>query len=311
MDHATDRHLTRRTFLRSTATATAAWTCTAGCASSLAEKSPTPWNMKLATSSVMFDRLPIEKVCQVTARLGLTGIDIWAPFTWGGAKCDHLADVKKRLGGKGLRELLTQHKLEMAAFSIYGHKLADYAKLIGDYGGGIVVRGAGAKQQKDKPLADQMRALFEGLKPEIELADQCNARLAIENHGGSLLNTPDSFKAFVEHNPNPKRVGIALAPYHIQGHKAPVEEVIRIAAPQCLFVYAWQRGKDEVQMPGVGPADFTPWLGALAEANYPHYSSIFMHGHPPAEKMEAMVAKSKKYLHQCLAKATAKTKKEI
>ena len=104
-------------------------------------------------------------------------------------------------------------------------------------------------------------------------------------------------------NPNTKRVGIAVAPYHIQPHKMPVEDVIKIAAPQCLFVYAWQRGAGKLQMPGEGPADFTPWVKALAESKYAHYSSIFMHGHPPVEEMEAAVAKSHKYLLKCLANA--------
>ena len=296
-----NRNLSRRDFIAGTAI-TAATACTCGVGGVMA-KEKANWDMKLATSSVMFDRIPIEKACETVARLGLKGIDIWAPFTWGGAKCDHLLDVKKRLGGKGLRELLTKHKLELAAFTLYGHKLADYSGLIGDFGGGVVVRGTGQKYAKGKGLAEQMKGFFDKLKPDIELADQCNARLAIENHGGSLLNSPDSFKAFVESNPNPKRVGIAIAPYHLQGHKTPIEEVIRDSASQCLFVYAWQRGKSFAQLPGVGPADFGPWVRALAEAKYPHYSSIFMHGHPPAEEMEAKVAKSKEYMLKCLADA--------
>jgi sugar phosphate isomerase/epimerase len=141
-----------------------------------------------------------------------------------------------------------------------------------------------------------MGAFFEQLKPDIELVEKCHGRLAIENHGGDLLNTPDSFKAFVEMNPNPERVGIAFAPYHLQPYKTPMEEVIKTAGSQCLFFYAWQKGAGSMQMPGVGPADFAPWVRALAEIRFAHYSSIFMHGHPPADEMEASVAKSKQYL---------------
>ena len=262
--------------------------------------------MKLATSSVMFDRLPIEKVCETAARLGLGGLDIWAPFSWGGAQCTHLEDVKKRLGGKGLGELLAKHKLELAAFTLYSKsRLSQYWEMIRDYGGGVVVRSAGAGRLKDpKELAPRMRGFFEKLKPDIELAEKCNARLAIENHGGDLLGTPDSFKAFVELNPNKKRVGIALAPYHLQSYKTPIEDVIKTAGSQLLFLYAWQRAKGVAQMPGVGPADFTPWVRALAEMKYPHYSSIFMHGHPPADKMEAAVSKSREYLLKCRGKVS-------
>ena len=45
------------------------------------------------------------------------------------------------------------------------------------------------------------------------------------NHADSLLNSKDSFKAFVELNRNP-RLGIALAPYHLQAAGISVEDVI-------------------------------------------------------------------------------------
>ncbi|MDP7741280.1 MAG: hypothetical protein QGF67_07560 [Lentisphaeria bacterium] len=68
--------------------------------------------MKLATSSVMFEDQTIEQVCERVAGLGLAGLDIWAPFE----NCVHLEDIRKRLGGKGLRELMTRHGLDVAAF---------------------------------------------------------------------------------------------------------------------------------------------------------------------------------------------------
>jgi len=273
------------------------------CCSSAKCNAKKPWKMKLATSSVMFGKLPFEQVCQRVERLGLSGLDIWPPFD---RQCSHMEEIKKRLGGKGLKELMAKHKLEVAAFTIYHNKLSQYWEMIRDYGGGIVVRSAGAgKMNNPKDLMPRMRKFFEDLKPEIELAEKCNARLAIENYvnKGDVLSSPDSFKAFVELNPNPKRVGIAFAPYHLQEFKTPIEDVIKIAESQCLFLYAWQRAKDVGQMPGVGPTDFTPWLGALAEIKYQNYLSIFMHGHQPEDKMEADVAKSRDYLINCRKKA--------
>ncbi len=289
-------NLARRNFLRS-ATAIVAGSAFGNSAARAEAKSGEKWKMKLATSSVMFDRLPIEKVCERAVALGLQGLDIWAPFSWGGAKCTHLEDIRKRLGGNGLRELMASHKLELAAFSIYGHKLSQYWELIRDFGGGIVVRGAGSGKLEDpKQLVPRMRTFFEQLKPDIELAEKCDGHLAIENHGGSILDTPDSFKAFVEMNPDPKRVGIAVAPYHLQAYKTPIEDVIKTAGKQCQFFYAWQRGAGNKQMPGVGPVDFAPWVRALSHINYSRFSSIFMHGHAPADEMATAVAKSRKYL---------------
>jgi hypothetical protein len=56
------------------------------------------------------------------------------------------------------------------------------------------------------------------------------------------------------------RLGIALAPYHLQRIEASVEEAIAICGPRLLFFYAWQAQPGIQQLPGIGPTDFTPWL---------------------------------------------------
>jgi sugar phosphate isomerase/epimerase len=143
-----------------------------------------------------------------------------------------------------------------------------------------------------------MRAFFESLKPQIELAEKQNSRLAIENHGNALLDSLDSFKAFVDLNTSP-RVGLALAPYHLQAIGAPVEEAIRICGRQLLFFYAWQNAPELGQLPGYGPADFTPWLRTLAQVNYRGFVNPFMHGHVEVETMALALAKSRDYLLRC------------
>jgi sugar phosphate isomerase/epimerase len=142
-----------------------------------------------------------------------------------------------------------------------------------------------------------MRAFLESLKPQLELAEKHNSRLAIENHGDALLNSLDSFKAFVDLNSSP-RLGLALAPYHLQAIGAPVEETIRICGRQLLFFYAWQNQPGIAQLPGHGPADFTPWLRALAQANYRGFVNAFMHGAVEADTMSAALAKTRDYLKQ-------------
>ena len=140
-----------------------------------------------------------------------------------------------------------------------------------------------------------MRTFFEGLKPQAELAAQQKSLLAIENHGQSLLDGPDSFKAFVDLNPYPS-VGVALAPYHLQSLKASVPDVIRTAGRQLLFFYAWQNAPGTGQLPGHGPVDFAPCLQALADVRYGGYVNPFMHGHVEPEVMTAALTKSLKYL---------------
>ena len=124
-----------------------------------------------------------------------------------------------------------------------------------------------------------MKAFLEALKPDVELAEKHNSYLAIENHGGALLDSIDSIKVFADLNKNP-RLGIALAPYHIQALKAVGGDAILACGPQLLFFYAWQNAPGLGQLPGHGPADFTPWIAALAKIDYKWYVNPFLHNEP-------------------------------
>jgi len=251
------------------------------------------WQMRLSTSSIHFMELPVEQACERIAGLGFEAIDIWSAHQG----CPHLDDVAERLGPEGLKELLAKHNLKLFAFSVYKGGYERYAELLGKAGGGVAIRGSSGVC-KPEELTQRMREFIEGLKPLLELAEQNNSYLAIENHGNALLCSLDSLKAFVDVNKSP-RLGIALAPYHIQSLKASVPEAIRICGRQLLFFYAWQNYPGSEQLPGVGPTDMTPWLRALADVRYRGYVNPFMHGHPDTDVMTANLAKSRDYLRGC------------
>ena len=243
--------------------------------------------------------LPIERACEKIADLGFEAVDIWSAHQG----CPHLDDVAKRLGPEGLKELLARNKLKLFAFSVYKGGYERYAKLLGKAGGGVAVRGSSGPC-KPEELTARMREFLDGLKPLAELAEKQNSYLAIENHGNALLCSQDSFKAFVDINTSP-RLGIALAPYHVQTQKASVTEAIHICGKQLFFFYAWQHCPGNEQLPGIGPTDMTPWMRALAEIRYRGYVNPFMHGHPEADVMAANLAKSRDYLKECHKKASS------
>jgi sugar phosphate isomerase/epimerase len=186
--------------------------------------------------------------------------------------------------------------LKLAAFSTYVGGYPKFAELLGKAGGGVAIQGS-APPCKPEELRAKMKSFLESLKPLAELAEKNNSWLAIENHGQALLDSLDSLKAFVELNRSP-RLGIALAPYHLQAIGASVEEAIRICDEQLFFFYAWQKQPDLGQLPGHGPTDFKPWLAALAKAGYRWYVNPFMHGHVAPEAMAAALAKSRDYLQR-------------
>jgi sugar phosphate isomerase/epimerase len=248
--------------------------------------------LRFSTSSNHFKSLPLDEVCRRISALGFDGIDIWSAYEG----CPHLDDAVRRLGGDGLRELLAKHRLKLCSFSCYVGGFAKYAALLGDTGGGVAIQGSAAPCPPAE-LTSKMRAFLESLKPLVEMAERHQSKLAIENHGTALLDSLDSFKAFVDLNRSPY-LGIALAPYHLQAGGESVESAIRIAGSQLFFFYAWQHQSGIAQLPGHGPTDFAPWLGALGEMRYPGYVNPFMHGHLDPDEMSAALAVALEYLKE-------------
>jgi len=284
--------LTRRDFLCSTVTA-AVGAAVFPAGSALGKSG---WRPRLALSSVMFSQLSFEAFCRQAAELGFKGIDVWSPF----GNCRHLTEARE-LGAKGWKKLLAKHRLEVACYTTYrtaGHDegFPGFAEFIGASGGGLVVRESQYGTFAADELEAHMRKFFETLQPEIELARKHRVRLVIENHSDALLDTLASFQAFTKLNPAPEVVGIGLAIYHLQARKVAVEEAIRACGKQLKFVYAWQQGQGLAQLPSHGPADFAPWLRALAQQDYGHWISPFMHGEQPVEEMAAAVTKACRYL---------------
>ena len=297
------KKLNRRDFLKVVGTCTAAGLTAVSCADLNKEVTPTAqkWQMRLSTSSIHYMQLPIEQACEQISNLGFEAIDIWSAHDG----CPHLDDVAKRLGPNGLKKLLADYRLKLFSFSVYKGGYEPYAQLLGNAGGGVAVRGS-APPCKPEELTSRMRKFIEELKPLAELAAQHNSYLAIENHGGALLCTLDSLKAFVDMNTSPN-LGIALAPYHIQSLKVSVPEAIHICGKQLLYFYAWQNYPNSEQFPGIGPTNMVPWMQALADIKYKGYVNPFMHGHSEADVMSANLAKSRDYLKNCFKKINTKT----
>ena len=288
----------RRHFLSAAACGTAAAGAVPGmlASSSAATAADGPWKMRLSASTIAFTKLSVEDACRRIAELGFEAVDVWSAH----AGCPHLDDVLNRLGPDGLKEVLAKNKLKLYAFSVYAGGYRKYAELLGKAGGGVAVRGsAGACPPSE--LTARMKQFLEGLKPDLELAEKYDSYLAIENHGHALLNTLDSFKAFVDLNKHP-RLGIALAPYHVQGRGESVEEAVAITGKQLLYFYAWQKAADTDQLPGIGPTDCTPWIAALAKIGYKWYVNPFLHHEPEPDVTAKALATSREYLLKCYRK---------
>ncbi|MBC8872704.1 MAG: sugar phosphate isomerase/epimerase [Planctomycetes bacterium] len=289
-----DNKCSRRNFLRLGSAAFVGMAGADGLIRGARADDQSQWKMRLSCSSIAFASLPIEQAVQRIADLGFDAIDIWSAH----AGCPHLDDVLDRLGPEALKQLLAKHKLDLYSFSVYSGGYPRYAELLGKAGGGVAVHGSGGFNDPDD-LTASMKHRLNALKPELELAEKYDSHVALENHSGkSLLNYMDSFKAFTDLNRHP-RLGIALAPYHIQINKESVEEAIKICGDQLFFFYAWQHAPGTGQLPGIGPTDCKPWLDALAKVNFRYPVNPFMHHEPAPDEMVEAMAKSCKYLKSC------------
>lgn len=276
----------RRNFLAASAATVGAGMLMSRCLK--AEESST--KMRLSCSTIMFSSLTIEDALKQIATLGFDAVDIWSAH----AGCPHLDDVLDRLGPDGLMEQLEANELDLYSFSTYKGGYAKYAALLGECGGGVAIQGSTRPVPADQ-LVPAMKQFLEGLKPLAELAEKYDSYLAIENHGNALLDSVDSLKAFTDLNDNP-RLGIALAPYHIQRLDQSVTEAIRACGDQLLYIYMWQHAPNEEQLPGVGPTDMKPWVKALSEIEFKYPLSPFMHHEPEPEEMAKLLRQSVDYL---------------
>ena len=240
-------------------------------------------------STINFTSLSLEKACERIAALGFDAVDIW-----GELGCQHLNQVANNLKAEGLKVLLEKYRLKLGSFSVYSAKYPPYATLIGECGGSTVVRGS-RRRRKDS-VTEDMKDFLEELKPELELCEAHDSYLAIENHsGGDLLDQIDTIKAFVDLNQH-KRLGIALAPYHLMRHRESVADAIRTCGKQMLFIYFWTNEDGEKQMPGIGQTDVSDWVCALKDIEYSHYVTQFMHHEPAPDRMTELHRITRQYL---------------
>jgi len=292
----------RRTFLKAAAAAGVV-TTTAGllpASVSLAnenstnEKNEVVFNPKWTCSSVNYSSLSLEEACQRIASLGYEAIDVWDSIE-GYLECPHLAEIAEKYHAEGFKKLLEKYHLNLGSFTVYAAKYPKFAGLLGQCGGGLAVQGSQTGGLTGNVTAD-MKKFLEGLKPELELCERYDSRLAIENHSGDcLLNRIDTFKAFVDLNDN-KRLGIAFAPYHVQHNGESVADAIRTCGKQLFFVYLWTNEAGEKQMPGIGTTDVADWFAALRDIQYDQVVTPFMHDHPGPDRMDELHRQSLKYL---------------
>ena len=304
--------ITRRGFLSSAAAASCG--LLAGSVSRADEAVNPGFALKYILGSCMYGYMDLAAIVPEAAKTGAKALDIWPKVH--GSQREQLDEM----GEERFAALLRQHGVQLGCITQYKlgpFKLQDELRLAARLGCHTMVTGGdGPKGLTGEALKAAMKAFVEKLKPTLEVAAEVGITVAIENHGNSLIEAPDSLKWLVEFRPS-KHLGVALAPYHLPQDEKLLAGLIRSFGDGLAVFYAWQHGngcmtkmpkeQELLQMPGRGTLDFKPLLAALREINYSGWTEIFMHPTPrgvpildTADAVTAEINRARAYLDLCL-----------
>jgi len=274
----------------------------------LAHAAESKWRYIVA--SCMYGTMPLEEILPQVPRAGARHIDIW-PKVHGNQR-----EQIEQMGHEKFKQLLDEHGVEVGIFTRYDlgpQKIAEELPVAGDYGARIVVTGSGGpKGLSGAEQKDALGALVKRLEPQCKQAEACGVRIAIENHGNALLESPDSIRWFADFAKG-RPLGVAMAPYHLPQEPDLLASLIRDLGDRLFHFYAWEHGmgcfdklpKDQelMQMPGRGPLDFGPMMAAMANIDYDGFVQVFMHPVPrgipileTADLVTAEINRSRAYL---------------
>ena len=298
----------RRSFLAATAAAVLAPSLTHAAA-------PPSWKPNYMLASSMYGFTDLAEIVPEVHKVGATTLDIW-PKGHGNQR-----EQLDEMGEEAFAALLKKHDVRLGCITQY--KLGPFgiqeemrlARRLGCTT--IVCGGKGPRGLKGSELKAAVGVFVEQMKPHLAVAEETGVTIAIENHGSSLIETPDSLKWLVELRPS-KHLAIALAPYHLPQDEKMLSGLIRALEGGMEVFYAWQHGmgchvklpkqQELLQMPGRGELDFGPLVEALAETGYDRWTEIFMHPVPrgipilePTSAVTEEINRSRSYLAQCRA----------
>lgn len=296
--------LSRRQFTLAAAAATSSLAIhSIDSAASAAENPGKPFKLNFLLASSLYGHIYLGDILREVAKTGATAIDLW-PLPHGSQR-----EQLDAIGEEKLISMLEHQGVTVGCLSRFDLSSAnrqvemrEELKLAGRLGCQCVVTaGRGPTDLTGTELKSAVKHFVEDQKPNIEVAEASGVRLAIENHGNNLIDSPDSLKWLAEFTPSAS-LAIALAPYHLPQDSNLIAGLIESLGPSIALFYAWEHGmgsakrlpkeQELMQLPGRGSLDFQPLLASLQKIEFSGWTEIFMHPVPrgiPILESEAMV----------------------
>ena len=276
------------------------------------------YKLRYIVASSMYGRMNLSEILPEVRRAGAEYIDIWPE-----GHANQREQIEE-MGHKQFAAMLKQHRIKLGILTRYDlgpFALKDEMQVAKKLGGSMVVCGSGGPGNlKGDALKAAVKKFLEKMKPQVVAAEQNGITIGIENHGNSLIQSPDSMRWFAELTTS-RHIGIALAPYHLPQEPALIARLIADLDKSLAHFYAWQYGmgchkklpkeQELLQLPGRGRLDFVPIVSALKKINYRGWTEVFMHPVPrgipilqTATQVTAEINRSRLYLEACMAKAS-------
>ncbi len=269
------------------------------------------FSLNYILGSPMYGTAPLDEVLGEAAKIGAAAIDIWPRH-----HANHREQMDQ-LGFEHVEQLLEKHDVHLGVITRYDlgpQRIQSEIPVLSRFGGKLLVCGAGGSAgDTDK---ERVQNFLKSLRPQLVEAEKHNITIGIENHSGTVLNSPDSLRYFADFIES-DHIGLAMAPYHLPQDPSLIADLVEHLGRKLVFFQAWQHGngcvkklpKDEelLQLPGRGPLDFRPILAALNHINYQGWTEIFMHPVPrgipilpTTAEVTAEINRARSYLETCL-----------
>ncbi len=279
------------------------------------------FKLRYIVASSMYGRLKLSEILPEIRKAGAGYVDIWPE-----GHANQREQIEE-MGHNQFATMLKQHRVKLGILTRYDlgpFNLKEEIQVAKKLGGSMVICGSrGLGNLKGDALKAAVKSFFEKMKPQVAAAEQTGITIGIENHGNSLIHSPDSMRWFADFKTS-GHIGIALAPYHLPQESALIARLITDLDKSLVHFYAWQYGmgchkklpkeQELLQMPGRGELDFVPIVSALKKINYRGWIEVFMHPVPrgipilqTAAQVTAEINRSRSYLENCLTKVSNKT----
>jgi sugar phosphate isomerase/epimerase len=278
---------------------------------------PGRFTLRHILASSLYGKLPMDVILSEARRAGFESLDVW-PEPHGNQR-----EQIESMGHAAFLDLLAVSGVKLAIYSCYSPGLADstpWIKTVRKLGGDMIVAHSGGPSNlAGAELKSAIEASVARLRPVFDCANEHGVRIAVENHGSSMVRTPESIRMFLDlmDQIDARHVGLALAPYHLPSDPTLLADLIRDLGDRLFHFYAWEHGtgsskaqpkvQELKQLPGHGQLDFVPVLAALRDIRYSGWTSLFMHPFPrgipilpTATEVTAVLLRSKEYLDDCL-----------